>query len=48
MILYEYRCADCGDFSDWNAMARAGEPAHLPRLRPAGTAGCCRHRTCAI
>jgi putative FmdB family regulatory protein len=30
MPLYDYACPDCGPFSAWSAMARAGEPCACP------------------
>ncbi|HEY9814273.1 MAG: zinc ribbon domain-containing protein [Leptolyngbya sp. DLM2.Bin15] len=30
MPLYEFRCADCGPFEQWRAMAEAKNPMHCP------------------
>ena len=36
MPLYDYRCDCCGDFRDWQAMARSQEPVDCPTCgRPA-------------
>ena len=30
MILYEYSCSDCGQFTAWNAMSKSSDPVECP------------------
>lgn len=30
MILYEYRCSDCGKFEAWNIISKSSDPVECP------------------